>query len=308
MAGGEECPEELAGITQSFPRFVSDTYATFVATNSIPLQAPGGGACSPFLDVLKGTDKEAAINYPEFNRPQCEGPSAERGFCAFVFEDGNDGFVDSSTCQGRRYAMQTFAEEFDVPATASITHEGPCGVCSSAADLSVRMQSRETLAGESFTCGLAFFTAGIGDDAWSVLVQCFENLGFSSGCAELWGHFTASNANLCGFECISPGGFNSDPPECSLNECLTCGVNSVTPEFDRIAGRKQTTSGITEVISRPCSEYYRVIHDPCPGQTAPPTVSPAPTISTTRSGASSPSNRLGTAAFAFALMTFVIGK
>mmetsp|Transcript_8929 Transcript_8929/g.14878 ORF Transcript_8929/g.14878 Transcript_8929/m.14878 type:complete len:377 (+) Transcript_8929:47-1177(+) len=301
-----ECPAEQVGITQSFPKFISETYASFVATNSIPLQAEGGGQCNPFLDILAGTEEATKVVYAEASAPQCEGPTEDTGYCAFVFEDGNSGFGDGSECQARRYAMENFAIEGDVPSNAAITHKGPCGVCSSAADLAVRMQARTSLPNDSFLCGLQYYTSGVDEDPWQVLVGCFENLGFSSSCAELWGHFTATNANLCALPCIDPGKLNGDPPECALNECLSCSEPHVSPEFDRIGGRSQAKSGITAEVARSCSDFYPVIHDPCPGQTSPPSVSPAPT--TDLKSDASIEQRHGTTAVAIALVSLLFWR
>lgn len=293
-----ECPPEQPGFTQSFPPFVSDLYASFVATNSIPLQAEGGGPCNPFLDSLAATPPkdDRVQSYPKSNAPQCEGPDADAtGFCAFVFEDSNEGFLGSDQCEGRRYAMETFATEAAVPSNAAITHKGPCGVCSSARDLAMRMQSRNSLQTSSFLCGVQFFLfAGSDDEKWAGLIQCFEKIGFSTGCAELWSHFTATNANLCNVECFAQGNdLNGGPPDCALNECLTCSAATSTEEFDRIAGRNMPNSGITENIVRDCTLFYPVVHDPCPGQTAAPTVSPAPTEKPPTSGSAKQTQLFG---------------
>lgn len=273
------------------------------------MQAEGGGACNPFLDTLAKTPAPSGLTqtYPKSNAPQCEGPDADAtGFCAFVFEDSNTGFISSDQCEGRKYALETFPTAAEVPSNAAITHKGPCGVCSSARDLAMRMQSRETLQVDSFLCGLQYFTSTIPDDEkWTVLIQCFENVGFSTGCAELWSHFTATNANLCAAQCFSQGDdLNGDPPDCPLNECLSCSAASATEEFDRIAGRNMPNSGITENIIRNCSDFYTVIHDPCPGQTAAPTTSPAPTDTPPTSGSSSQAQLFGAAtAAAIVLLT-----
>jgi hypothetical protein len=279
-------------------------YASFVATNSFPLQAEGGGACNPFFDVFAGTPNADKQTYPKSNAPQCEGPAEETGFCAYVFEDDNQGFSDSEACQGRTYAMETFASEAAVPSNAAITHKGPCGVCSSAEDLAVRMQARDTLQVDSYLCGVQYFlSSGSDDERWSSLIQCFENVGFSAGCAELWSHFVATNANLCSAQCFVQGPFNGDPPDCPLNSCFLCSAATFSKEFDRISGRIMTGSGITENIVRNCTEFYPVVHDPCPGQTAAPTVSPAPTDAAPTSGSTSQTQLFGATAAAIILLT-----
>jgi hypothetical protein len=242
-------------------------YAAFVANNSIPLEAEGGGDCYPFADAL-GVTKS--------NLPQCRYPDNEDGICAFVFEDANDGFLEPSECEGRRYSMQTFDTEGNVPDNASITHRGPCGVCSSAQDLSSRMKLRDKMSKIGTLCGTKYYVNGFS------LTQCFvETAGFTRGCAELWGYYTVAVAELCGSQCQGDHGpANGDPPECTLNECFQC-FEQFNFAFDRVAGRSLPNSGITEEeqVGRNCSEFYPIMHDPCPGQKAPPT-SPTPSPNT----------------------------
>ena len=281
-------------MSDSFPEYVSSLYATFVATNFIPLQADGGGPCYPFADVLQGLLPSAA--YEETQLPQCQKPSSTDGYCAFVFEDANANFTDYAQCEGRRYTMTTFATEDAVPSTASITHKGPCGVCSSAQDWSRRIALRDRMADIGFLCGIGFFTGGTFEE----VIQCYQNEGFSQGCSTLWAHFTATNGLICATLCINTEpSFNGEPPQCALNECLECG-ELFRQEFDFIAGRTSASSGVTEPIARNCSQFYPVVHDPCPGQEgAPPTSAPT----TTTSDAAS---HLGTPG-ALTLMSFFIG-
>jgi hypothetical protein len=265
---------EQPGFNQNFPDFISLQYSTFVPTNSIPLEAEGGGDCYPFADILEG--KLTDTSYPESKLPQCKYPENENGICAFVFEDANTGFLDPSECEGRRYSMQTFDTEDDVPPNAATTHKGPCGVCSSAQDLSRRMVLRDEMPKIGTLCGTSYYVNGL---SFEILVQCYvDTAGFTRDCAELWGHYTATNAEFCFSQCLKQGPFNGDPPECALNDCIACG-EEISYEFDRVSGRNQPKSGITEPIGRKCSEFYPVVHDPCPGQKVPPSPSPTTTTS-----------------------------
>ncbi len=241
-----------------------------MATNSIPLQAEGGGACFPFADLLQGTLPSTA--YAETALPQCQMPNSTDGYCAFVFEDANANFTDSAQCESRRYSMSTFATEDAVPSTASITHRGPCGVCSSAQDWSRRIALRDQMARIGIVCGTAYFLGGTFDE----LITCYKDKGYTDECSTLWAHFTATNGMFCASLCITTKPpFNGDPPQCALIECLTCG-EPFRVLFDSISGRTSMNSGFTEPIARNCSGFYPVIHDPCPGQFGPPPT-PAPT-------------------------------
>jgi hypothetical protein len=209
---------------------------------------------------LKGNISESIL--PQASLPQCQRPEPADGYCAFVFEDKNDGFVDSSQCMARHYTMETFDNIEDIPSSASLTHSGPCGVCSSAQDLSRRMVLRDRMPAIGALCGTSYYLGGKDFDK---LIVCFENEGFTKECSKLWAHFTATNGALCASPCLSAKPpYNGDPPECKLHECLTCGEQFIA-DFDRISGRTLMNSGMTENIARNCSDFFPVIHNPCPG-------------------------------------------
>jgi hypothetical protein len=166
-------------------------------------------------------------------------------------------------------------------------------VCSSAHDLWVRIREFTELESNSVFCATSY-TLSVGDDRFEKMIQCYEEMGFTSPCATLWAHFGAVNAISCATFCFpnSQGvtTLNLDPPTCEFAPCLAC---SQTPqaEFDVLSGRTLQNSGITERIIRPCSAFSRVEHDYCVGTTqvgsceaSAPT--PAPQADTNGSGGS----------------------
>jgi hypothetical protein len=197
----------------------------------------------------------------ESSLPQCQKPNSTDGYCAFVFEDDNANFSNYSQCEGRRYTMTTFATKDDVPSTASITHQGRCGVCSSAQDLAVRTSPLIDFAKLLISCGTIHFT---GQRLFPTLVACFQFAGFTEGCATLWSHWTATNGEVCVSECLGVGSaLNGDPPECALGECMACAEPFQNDLYD-ISGRTSFKSGFTERLAISCSIFYPVVHDPCP--------------------------------------------
>ncbi|KAI2506999.1 hypothetical protein MHU86_7384 [Fragilaria crotonensis] len=267
-----DCLAPQPGLSDSFPDYVSSLYASFVATNSIPLQTDDGGDCYPFADSLQGLIPSTAYN--ETSLPQCQKPTSTDGYCAFVFEDSNANFSNYSQCEGRRYAMKTFETEDAVPSTASITHKGPCGVCSSAQDLAVRISSRDRMLKLAFSCGTMYYA---GRRSFSTLVSCYRYAGFTEPCASLWSHLTATSGELCANECIGANSeLNGDPPECALEECGACG-QPFQQDFDDISGRAPWKSGFTEPRAHYCSSFYPLVHDPCPLRQDP---TPAPVTKT----------------------------
>jgi hypothetical protein len=273
-----DCLAPQPGLADSFPEYVSSLYASFIATNSIPLEAEDGGDCYPFADSLKGILPATAYN--ESALPQCPKPNSTDGYCAFVFEDDNANFSNYSQCVGRRYTMTTFETEDAVPSTASITHQGRCGVCSSAQDLAVRTSPNIDFAKLVISCGTTYYTGG---SSFVTLVSCFRYAGFTKGCATLWSHWTATNGVLCVSECLGADTkLNGDPPECALGECMTC-AKPFQQDLNDIAGRTSWKSGFTERLASACSVFYTVVHDPCPLRQE---ETPAPTPKTSAAASS----------------------
>lgn len=73
-----------------------------------------------------------------------------------------------------------------------------CGVCSSAQDFGARIATYNTLESDTIICATTYtFTRNFGD-----LITCFEDLGFTNPCAELWAHFAATNGSNCAIACF----------------------------------------------------------------------------------------------------------
>lgn len=254
-----ECLPPQAGLSDSFPDYVSTLYASFVPANSILLESEDGRDCYPFADTLQNILPATAYN--ESSLPQCVKPSSTDGYCAYVFEDDNANFSDTSQCVGRRYTMTTFETEDAVPSTASIIHQKQCGVCSSAQDLAVRTSPRIDFAKLVVSCGTIYFAR---QRSFTTLVSCFRYAGMTEGCAKLWSHWTATNGELCVGECLGADvELNGDPPECALGECLAC-AQPFQQDLDDISGLTSWKSGFTERLARNCSLFFPVVHDPCP--------------------------------------------
>ena len=69
---------------------------------------------------------------------------------------------------------------------------------------------------------------------------------------------------------------NGPAPACEPSQCLACQVD-FQKEFDKIAGIEFPKAGITERIAHECSDFYRVIHDPCLGLDDYPSADDSPT-------------------------------
>mmetsp|Transcript_9081 Transcript_9081/g.10141 ORF Transcript_9081/g.10141 Transcript_9081/m.10141 type:complete len:377 (-) Transcript_9081:232-1362(-) len=157
-----------------------------------------------------------------------------------------------------------------------VTHEGECGVCSTAQDLAVNLSP--TLGRDAFQCS-AGFSAALAQDptliaqAWGAINDCFRQLGFTSNCATIWAsngvHTTLvtgavaralqqglppppgipQSCVLCAStclvdptlpECLNPMKAGS----CDLSNCFSCDEDTSGPLFKKYSGRTRRNSGI----------------------------------------------------------------
>ena len=217
-----------------------------------------GNDCFPFKD-----DVGQLYNYPQSQLNQCVKPSITGGVCAFKY-------TEVSVCQSRPYTLVSYeSSDAAVADNATVTHEGPCGVCSNANDLSVRMKHINDLQSYTVACAVYYVLSGSSSDRFAELEKCLiKEIGFTQPCVELWAHYSATNAALCASNC-APGAsgeveLNGAAPECALSSCLQCSANRFQDTFNALSGRTLANSGITEAIARPCSSFFPVNHDPCP--------------------------------------------
>lgn len=226
----EECPSEIEQ-QAPFELNLIATYNSWVLTSGITLQPTD---CSPFSE----------------DNP-CTHPFANTGeVCAFVFEDSSN-----NACGGQQYRPETFASRNDIPENAVLTHYGPCGVCSSAQDLTVRMGTLNSFWTETVpSCRSA------GEDK----LACFEELGFTNGCANLWASSLEAESTLCAAEC-GDNFFDGDTSCVLADSCRQCWVDQIEPNLNALAGRTMASSGIIEPdFKRSCSDYNSIVHNPCP--------------------------------------------
>ena len=167
---------------------------------------------------------------------------------------------ENSFCSS--YKLMTYAsEKLAKDNGAFVTHQGACGVCSTTQDLAAYMRTVD-LTTASHNCEVKAAT----DQAKGR--QCFEDLGFSTDCAELWSNAAREKEKKCAFKCVvgifrdTP--FNSDAPSCTLNDCLQCKKDHTYSEFRHFAGRTSASSGLLSAIVRPCSEIANIQQLVCP--------------------------------------------
>lgn len=188
---------------------------------------------TPFAEV---TDNP----YPDAGVPPAGGA------CAVVV-------TDLST---RRYRLETFTDAAAAAdAGAYLTHHGPCGVCSTLADLRVYAADPD-LGAPVRQCGIDTFSQG-----FEANVQCLEALGFTRPCAQIWAWNTAYTRQKCLDPCIRYGGLPYHQEDGGLNECLACDEKQSGPVFKQVAGRTRRNTGIASAMCRPCGESAPVAHD-----------------------------------------------
>lgn len=194
--------------------------------------------CNPYKDPTCGTS------------PPQQFLNVSTAVCAFVYS--------GKPCA--TYALTSFASAANAQLQgAHITHLEACGLCSTAQDLSVYM-AIEDLTTPGKKCGVQ----GVLNEALGL--KCFENLGFTTPCAQIWNYDAIADAGFCGAICATEikAPDNGPPPLCPLNKCLQCDEDKAGPLFKSMGGRSRRNSGLIDDIVRPCESVANLTHIPCP--------------------------------------------
>ena len=250
--GDEACPAFGPGIYDEFDPALTEVLASFQpdgsGAESFVLTDEAGEDCFPFASSTEPNDE-----IPLSDLPPCVAPPSSddaNTVCAMQVT-GNDGRDD---CCGQTYTLFNYSpdEAAALPSGAYVTHEGHCGVCSTAQDLAVMgskvAKSGRPLDQQSITCTTLFVIGKIGGEITSEfdkLVKCFEDeIGYSSQCARLWAHGATLTSTQCLSSCAGAGGdYNGPPPECELSQCIKCNEDVQGEMFGKFAGRTSLNSG-----------------------------------------------------------------
>ena len=165
--------------------------------------------------------------------------------CALAYED-----EDRINFHLKDFSSKEAAEA----AGYTVTHQGPCGACSSTQDLAVYLSMNLTQPVRS--CGFK----GVVSMNWAY--ECIKDLGFTDECTEIWVYNTANTRSDCFWVCMVSW-FENEPfnkPDGSLNDCLQCDEDKSGPVFKYFSGRTRRDSGITSSIYRPPSTIYNMTH------------------------------------------------
>jgi len=178
--------------------------------------------------------------------------------CAFVYLENGDCSLYNLTTFSSRSSFDSDPRGMH----SLLTHEGSCGLCSTAQDLAVYLREDFTTAGKKCaSIGIVNETAGL---------LCYESIGLTPECSKVWNYDGIYDGAQCLVPCIhnlrAPN--NGPPPACILNECLECDEVEAGPVFSAYGGRTRRRSGLLSEIVRNCSSIAEgVDHDPslsCP--------------------------------------------
>ncbi|KAJ1406629.1 hypothetical protein B484DRAFT_319705, partial [Ochromonadaceae sp. CCMP2298] len=145
------------------------------------------------------------------------------------------------------YSMETFSSRADAERVGAVlTHEGSCGLCSTAQDLSIYLAQDFTDAGKKCaTKGVLNEEAGL---------QCYMDLGLTLECSKIWNLDGIYDSKVCTTTCLGelqdPN--NGPSPACQLNDCLQCDEDKAGPIFSAFGARTRRRSGLLSEIIRPC--------------------------------------------------------
>jgi len=184
-------------------------------------------------------------------------------------------------CNTKRYDLVEETKTNIVSkSSTSVTHEGECGVCSTAKDLAVNLSP--TLGRDAFLCAADLIEALQSRDpqGFPNLIECFVQIGFTPDCAFIWASNgfntnlaigaaaralatgtppppgTPESCSACAQTCLA------DPtlPECALplkqgtcelSNCFACDEDVSGPIFAQFSGRTRRNSGIVTTFPNP---------------------------------------------------------
>lgn len=262
---------------------IPDVNGTTTTTTSCPDGLEPNQNLTSFLPNLLALEwsNPSLLDCDPYTNETCNitpDPLQEGGACVIDFIPPNNGDKSSSSsCPTNwQYATRTFPGSLQEAQNQGlyVTHAGPCGVCSSLQDLYHYIVLGGQLAGEAVTCGISGISGPTNG------IRCYQNLGFTEGCATIWHYNGMETQRSCIGECadfyFSGRPNNGPPPSCQLDVCLECDELNAGPLFGKFAGRTRRSSGLISAIARKCSEFIAIPQrDPCPE--APP-VTAAPTM------------------------------
>lgn len=208
---------------------------------------------SAAIEALKKWTLKEPLELLPFNPYQKKLPTAENCLCAVVIEDE----------QNKIYDLQNFkSEKAAKRAGATVTHYGPCGMCSSLKDLAVYIES-PSLGAPIRSCAMKGLLS-----TFDNLVTCIKEVGFSDPCAQIWAFNTKNTKRKCFNACFKgilkqTFGDGAEPfnyANGDLTPCVKCDEDKSGAVFKAYAGRTRRNSGLPSGICRTCEEVKKVKH------------------------------------------------
>jgi len=153
------------------------------------------------------------------------------------------------------YRLQSFADaDAALKAGGQVTHAGPCGLCSTLADLAVYMETPD-LTEPVRACGLKGLNGG-----QQAVYDCIRALGFTDACTQIWAWNTKHTQSECLSVCLTELNNPYHRPDGSLNPCLQCDEDKSGAVFKNVAGRTRRNTGIANALCRPCESVTPLVH------------------------------------------------
>lgn len=239
-----------------------------------PSQMPLKEVSNDWLKQLQAMDTTNPINmtcnpYNTTNYLNCSSPPMkeeevklwETAVCGHIYDMDS---LDDNQCP-TQYEMVTYdSKEGMEEAGAAMTHWGACGACSTSKDFGVYLAYPDLTAKgqECAIRGLPTFGGSFAEG-----VACFQEVGYTEPCAEMWMYNVINTRNQCFDVCFDftftgDGRNNGPPPECKIANCLLCDEQMSGPYFQTVAARSRRRSGLLSKIARSCDIILIVDHKP----------------------------------------------
>jgi hypothetical protein len=163
--------------------------------------------------------------------------------------------IKYNNTEKQNYYIKDFNSKEEAEASNfTVTHQGPCGACSTLRDLSLYM--KEGLTAPVRKCGF------MGIFSMKSTMKCLKDLGFTDSCSQIWMFNTVNTREKCFYICMYSW-ISREPntkPDGSLNDCLQCDEDLSGPIFKFYSGRTRRNSGIQSEIHRPDEQIYNLTH------------------------------------------------
>lgn len=215
----------------------------------------GNSTCDANIAIEEFSKKQEINIYPKFkNDPYEVKDEITLKSLKNILNDSNMVCaIKYETPEKQKYMIKNFSSKKEAEENSFIvTHQGPCGACSTLKDLSIYL--KEGLTAPVRRCSI------LGVISENLVLECLKKIGFTDACSQIWMYNAMNTRKQCFWICMYSW-LKNEPntrPDGSLNECLQCDEDKSGLIFKYYSGRTRRNSGIHSEILRPGEQIYNM--------------------------------------------------